>query len=141
MSCEKKIKLGLAHLLASGDTPESYPENPRWAWGIHILVREVSFSLLLLALLNRTKDRPTPPILASSKRRRNKRKEKIGFKMGYLGMEHKYESLRECELEQSHELVEVDVDQHCISEKYSPRCRKMKKSQEQRNNPKTHHRH
>jgi hypothetical protein len=102
-----------------------------------LLVREVRFSLLLLALLNRTKDRPTPPILASSKRKRKK----CGFPREYLGMEHEKECLRECELEQSHELVEVDVDQHCISERYSPRCGKMKRSQEQRNNLKTLHRH
>jgi hypothetical protein len=70
-----------------------------------------------------------------------KKERKGGFPREYLGMEHDKECLRECELEQSHELVEVDVDQHCISERYSPRCRKMKKSQEQRNNPNTLHKH
>ena len=68
-------------------------------------------------------------------------KKKSGFPRENLGMEHEKECLRECELEQSHELTEGDAGQHCISERYSLKCGKMKKSQEQISNPKTRHRH
>ena len=102
-----------------------------------ILVREVSFRFLQLALLNGPRTDQHPPSLRPAK----EKERKGGFPRENLGMEHDKEYLRECELEQSHELAEGDADQHCISERYSPECGKMKKSQEQRNNPKTLHRH
>jgi hypothetical protein len=85
-----------------------------------LLVREVSFWFTSTCSTKWTKDRPTSPILASSKRKERKG----GFPRENIGMEHDQEYLRKCELEQSHELAKGDANQHCISERYSPECRK-----------------
>ena len=118
--------------VSSGVLWQVHAQVAWWLWIVvcgatmgWVLVREVRFRFTSTCSTKRTKDRPAPPlILASSKRKERK----VRVPRENLGMDHNQEYLRKCELEQSHELAKGDANQHCISERYSPGCGKMKKS-------------
>jgi hypothetical protein len=82
-----------------------------------MMMREVSSRFTSTCSTKKTKDRPTPPILTSSKR-----KKMSGFPKQYqyyLGWNTQREDLKIYQEEQNHESDEGDDIPHCIYERYS----------------------